>query len=239
MKGIRGDWKFSAKAGCHSLAFQSRPLCVFVMDMVILAPSSLKVCHCVCFSENVAWFVYKEAVWFGEDLNFCSGIARRIAASGYGVFAMDYPGFGLSEGLHGYIPNFNNLVDDVIEHYTKIKGVISYLSVSMVSYWLLLLYCSCENTWCCWSCFVFHLTARPDLRGLPRFMLGQSMGGAVSLKVHLKEPNNWDGVVLVAPMCKVSSFLLCIVIDAHQLHCFNLESPDSAQKLWSLNCYKL
>jgi len=36
---------------------------------------------------------------------------------------MDYPGFGLSEGLHGYIPNFEYLVDDVIEHYTKIKGV--------------------------------------------------------------------------------------------------------------------
>jgi len=52
-----------------------------------------------------------------------SGIARRIAASGYGVFAMDYPGFGLSEGLHGYIPKFDYLVDDVIEHYTKIKGV--------------------------------------------------------------------------------------------------------------------
>lgn len=36
---------------------------------------------------------------------------------------MDYPGFGLSEGLHGYIPNFDDLVDDIIEHYTQIKGV--------------------------------------------------------------------------------------------------------------------
>lgn len=52
-----------------------------------------------------------------------SGIARIIAASGYSVFAMDYPGFGLSERLHGYIPKFDYLVDDVIEHYTKIKGV--------------------------------------------------------------------------------------------------------------------
>lgn len=48
MKGILGDWKFSAKAGCQSLAFQSRPLCVSVMDMVILAPSFLKVCNGVC-----------------------------------------------------------------------------------------------------------------------------------------------------------------------------------------------
>lgn len=55
-------------------------------------------------------------------MNFYSGIAKRIAASGYGVYAMDYPGFGLSEGLHGYIPDFDDLVDDVIEHYTKVKG---------------------------------------------------------------------------------------------------------------------
>lgn len=80
---------------------------------------------------------------------------------------MDYPGFGLSEGLHGYIPSFDQLVDDVIEQYTKIKG-------------------------------------RPELKGLPHFILGQSMGGAVTLKVHLKEPYAWDGVVLVAPMCKIA-----------------------------------
>ncbi|KAL5140148.1 Monoglyceride lipase [Glycine soja] len=130
MKGILGDWKFSAKTGCLNRAFHSRLLCVSAM-----------------------------------------GIAKRIDASGYGVYAMDYPGFGLSEGLHGYIPKFDDLVDDVIEHYTKIK-------------------------------------ARPEVRGLPRFILGQSMGRAIALKFHLKEPNTWDGVILVAPMCKVSSFPL-------------------------------
>jgi hypothetical protein len=35
---------------------------------------------------------------------------------------MDYPGFGLSEGLHGYVPNFDNLVDDVVEQYRAVKG---------------------------------------------------------------------------------------------------------------------
>lgn len=30
------------------------------------------------------------------------------------------------------------------------------------------------------------------------------MGGAVALKVHLKEPLGWDGVILVAPMCKIA-----------------------------------
>lgn len=52
---------------------------------------------------------------------------------------------------------------------------------------------------------LFQLAGRPELKGLPHFILGQSMGGAVTLKIHLKEPKLWDGVVLVAPMCKVSS----------------------------------
>lgn len=29
------------------------------------------------------------------------------------------------------------------------------------------------------------------------------MGGAVALKVHLKQPYTWSGAILVAPMCKV------------------------------------
>ncbi|KAI5432405.1 hypothetical protein KIW84_036228 [Lathyrus oleraceus] len=80
---------------------------------------------------------------------------------------MDYPGFGLSEGLHCYIPSFDSLVDDVIEIYSKIK----------------------ENL---------------EFQSLPSFLFGQSMGGAVALKMHLKQPKAWDGAVLVAPMCKIA-----------------------------------
>lgn len=98
---------------------------------------------------------------------FFEGIARRIAQSGYAVYAVDYPGFGLSEGLHGYISDFDELVDDVIEQFTNIKG-------------------------------------RSEVRGLPFFIMGESMGGAVTLKIHLREPYKWDGVILVAPMCKIA-----------------------------------
>ncbi|KHN07525.1 Monoglyceride lipase [Glycine soja] len=98
---------------------------------------------------------------------YCHGIARKLASSGYAVFAMDYPGFGLSEGLHCYIHSFDGLVDDVIEHYSKIK----------------------EN---------------PEFHSLPSFLFGQSMGGAVALKIHLKQPKAWDGAILVAPMCKIA-----------------------------------
>ncbi|KAA3477793.1 caffeoylshikimate esterase-like [Gossypium australe] len=102
---------------------------------------------------------------------FFEGIARFIAASGYGVYAIDHPGFGLSERLHGYIYSFDELADNVIEQYAKIKE-------------------------------------RPEVRGLPCFILGQSMGGAVTLKVHFKDPHGWDGIILVAPMCKVSSLFV-------------------------------
>ncbi|XP_047334591.1 caffeoylshikimate esterase-like [Impatiens glandulifera] len=98
---------------------------------------------------------------------FFEGIARKFVSCGYSVFAMDYPGFGLSEGLHGYIPSFDLLVDDVIEHFSKIRD-------------------------------------RPEICNLPKFLFGQSMGGAVALKIHLKQPDSWTGAILVAPMCKIA-----------------------------------
>jgi len=52
------------------------------------------------------------------------------------------------------------------------------------------------------------------------------MGGAVSLKVHLREPNNWDGMILVAPMCKVSS-CFCTSIDASFLYFSKYDSAYS------------
>ncbi|XP_043715881.1 caffeoylshikimate esterase [Telopea speciosissima] len=117
------------------------------------SPLKALVCYCHGYGDTCTFFF--------------EGIARKLASSGFGVFAMDYPGFGLSEGLHGYISSFDAIVDDVIEHYSKVK----------------------EN---------------PEYRNLPSFLFGQSMGGAVALKVHLKQPNAWDGAVLVAPMCKIA-----------------------------------
>lgn len=43
-----------------------------------------------------------------------------------------------------------------------------------------------------------------DYRNKSRFLYGESMGGAVALLLHRKDPTFWDGAVLVAPMCKIS-----------------------------------
>lgn len=63
----------------------------------------------------------------------------------------------------------------------------------------------------CLSCSLYT-AGRPEIRGLPHFLLGQSMGGAVAIKALLKEPQQWDGLVLVAPMCKVDILPLTVMI---------------------------
>ncbi|WCJ25373.1 alpha/beta-Hydrolases superfamily protein [Euphorbia peplus] len=132
----------------------SRGLEIFTKSWIPKS-SSPKAVVCICHG-------YGDTCTF-----FMEGVARKVAYSGFAVFAMDYPGFGLSEGLHGFVPSFDVLVDDVIEHYSKVK----------------------ED---------------PAFSSLPSFLLGESMGGAVALKVHLKQPNAWNGAILSAPMCKIA-----------------------------------
>lgn len=43
-----------------------------------------------------------------------------------------------------------------------------------------------------------------EYRRKSRFLYGESMGGAVALLLHRKDPTFWDGAVLAAPMCKIS-----------------------------------
>ncbi|XP_020959534.1 caffeoylshikimate esterase isoform X1 [Arachis ipaensis] len=56
------------------------------------------------------------------------------------------------------------------------------------------------------DCFDFFssVTGLEEYRGKPRFLYGESMGGAVALLLHMKHHSFWDGAVLVAPMCKIS-----------------------------------
>ncbi|XP_033146539.1 caffeoylshikimate esterase isoform X1 [Brassica rapa] len=39
-----------------------------------------------------------------------------------------------------------------------------------------------------------------------KFLMGESMGGAVVLLLHRKKPEFWEGAILIAPMCKVNRF---------------------------------
>ncbi|KAK4758638.1 hypothetical protein SAY87_019939 [Trapa incisa] len=54
------------------------------------------------------------------------------------------------------------------------------------------------------SDFFKSVCAGGEYRGKSRFLYGESMGGAVALLLHKKDPTFWTGAVLVAPMCKIS-----------------------------------
>jgi len=46
----------------------------------------------------------------------------RLAQAQYLVVGLDYEGFGLSQGIHGYIQCFDTLVDDVVEFADALQG---------------------------------------------------------------------------------------------------------------------
>ncbi|XP_021732710.1 caffeoylshikimate esterase-like [Chenopodium quinoa] len=98
------------------------------------------------------------------------GPATRLVKAGYGVYGIDFVGHGKSGGLQGYVPSFENLVQDCSDHFTKV----------------------CE---------------RKENKSKIRFLMGESMGGAVVLCLHRKMPDFWDGAILVAPMCKIADHI--------------------------------
>ncbi|XP_008783604.1 caffeoylshikimate esterase-like [Phoenix dactylifera] len=54
------------------------------------------------------------------------------------------------------------------------------------------------------SDYFTSICERRENRMKKRFLLGESMGGAMVLLLHRKRPTYWDGAVLVAPMCKIA-----------------------------------
>lgn len=56
----------------------------------------------------------------------------------------------------------------------------------------------------CISFFSSILTQNPEFQNLPKFLFGESMGGAICLLIHFKNPNLFNGAILLAPMCKIS-----------------------------------
>jgi acylglycerol lipase len=56
------------------------------------------------------------------------------------------------------------------------------------------------------TCFAIGIVEREEYKNKARFLYGESMGGAVVLYIHWKEPHEWNGAILIAPMCKVGLF---------------------------------
>lgn len=56
------------------------------------------------------------------------------------------------------------------------------------------------------DCLSFFNSVKKDSNfvGLPCFLYGESMGGAICLLIHFADPKGFQGAILVAPMCKIS-----------------------------------
>ncbi|KAJ4948003.1 hypothetical protein NE237_026754 [Protea cynaroides] len=56
------------------------------------------------------------------------------------------------------------------------------------------------------DCFSFFnsIKEKSEYHGLPSFLFGESMGGAICLLIQFRDPKAWKGAILAAPMCKIS-----------------------------------
>ncbi|KAL3676230.1 hypothetical protein R1sor_026178 [Riccia sorocarpa] len=52
--------------------------------------------------------------------------------------------------------------------------------------------------------FFRSVIEREEFRGIPKFLYGESLGGAICLLIHFQERAKWDGAILAAAMCKIS-----------------------------------
>lgn len=51
---------------------------------------------------------------------------------------------------------------------------------------------------------LFFTSIITSYQSLPKFLFGESMGGAICLLIELSKPSLFDGAILIAPMCKIS-----------------------------------
>ncbi|CAM6047489.1 unnamed protein product [Sphagnum compactum] len=55
------------------------------------------------------------------------------------------------------------------------------------------------------DCIEFFDAKRQNHKDLPAFLYGESLGGALALLIHLKQPGIWAGIVINGPMCGISA----------------------------------
>ncbi|GBG90114.1 hypothetical protein CBR_g50207 [Chara braunii] len=53
--------------------------------------------------------------------------------------------------------------------------------------------------------YFVEIKGRPEFRKKQCFLFAESMGGAVALISHFKRPEEWNGAILLAPMCKIAA----------------------------------
>ncbi|CAI7750853.1 unnamed protein product [Closterium sp. NIES-53] len=79
---------------------------------------------------------------------------------------------------------------------------------------------------CC--AFFASVKAKPDSAGLPSFVYGESLGGAIAMTVALRDPDSWTGLVMVSPMLRIKEDLQPSWAALQVLRVLATVIPDSA-----------
>ncbi|WVY92695.1 hypothetical protein V8G54_031783 [Vigna mungo] len=57
----------------------------------------------------------------------------RLSQAGFAMFGIDYEGHGKSEGVPGLVMNFDTVIDDCLQHFSTISGLLLlYFDVNLV-----------------------------------------------------------------------------------------------------------
>lgn len=122
----------------------------------------------------------------------------RLARAGYAVLGIDYEGHGRSKGSRCYIKKFENIVNDCYNFFKSVSGMHPIYQLSYQGYAYTQPLKFIHN----------DFSVQEEYRNKCRFLYGESMGGAVALLLHKKDPTFWNGAILVAPMCKVLKIII-------------------------------
>jgi alpha-beta hydrolase superfamily lysophospholipase len=160
------------------------------------------------FSEKKFGFFFRGLPGYAMECSvFMRATGIRFAQAGYAVYGIDQEGHGKSDGRRCYIESFQALVDDSIAFFKSVRGTPlnlcntpNFVPISKAQHVSEPIIVSCLNVS---SIVSLVVTEREENRNKARFLYGESMGGALALHIHKKEPGEWSGAVLQAPMCKV------------------------------------
>ncbi|GKY96422.1 hypothetical protein MPSEU_000601700 [Mayamaea pseudoterrestris] len=125
-----------------------------------LTPTDQPVKAVVCFCHG-----YTDSASFSKRMEF-----QRLVHQGIAFVAIEYEGHGRSDGAVGLISDWERLIDDVSNFYSKV--------------------------------------ATERFEGIPTFLMGESMGGAVAYCTYDRTPSLYRGVVFICPMCKIADEML-------------------------------
>ncbi|CAI5534456.1 unnamed protein product [Closterium sp. Naga37s-1] len=78
------------------------------------------------------------------------------------------------------------------------------------------------------SAYFSSVKAKPDFAGLPSFVYGESLGGAIAMTVALRDPDSWTGLVMVSPMLRIKEELQPSWAALQVLRVLAMIIPDSA-----------